>query len=61
MVDTLILACGLVLIIEGLAPALFPNKWKSYLLKITEQSTADIRNIGLFIVIIGVLIIWLSS
>ncbi|MDX2368572.1 MAG: DUF2065 domain-containing protein, partial [Colwellia sp.] len=32
MTDTLLLAFGLVLIIEGVAPALFPNKWRAYLL-----------------------------
>jgi len=61
MTDTLILAFGLVLIIEGLAPALFPNKWRSYLLKLAEQSAADIRNIGLFILILGVIVVWLSQ
>ena len=61
MTDTLLLAFGLVLIIEGLAPALFPNKWRSYLLKLAEQPVGDIRNIGLFIFALGALIIWLSQ
>ncbi len=61
MTDTLLLTFGLVLIIEGLAPALFPNKWRAYLLKLTEQSVADIRNIGLFILVLGTFIIWLSQ
>ena len=61
MSDTLLLALGLVLIIEGLAPALFPNKWRNYLLKLAEQPAGDIRNIGLFILTLGVIIIWLSQ
>jgi uncharacterized protein YjeT (DUF2065 family) len=61
MTDTLILALGLVFMIEGLAPVLFPNKWKSYLFKLSEQSAAEIRNIGLFLVIIGGIIVWLSQ
>ncbi len=61
MTDTLILAFGLVLIVEGLAPALFPNKWKNYLLKLTEQPTADIRNIGLFILTLGAIVVWLAQ
>jgi len=61
LTDTLLLAFGLVLIIEGLAPALFPNKWKSYLLKLTEQSVGDIRNIGLFILVLGAIVIWLAQ
>lgn len=61
MTDTLILAFGLVLIIEGLAPALFPNKWRNYLLKLVEQPVGDIRNIGLLILMIGVFVVWLSQ
>lgn len=61
MTDTLLLAFGLVLIIEGLAPALFPNKWRNYLLKLAEQPAEDIRNIGLFLLAFGVIVIWLSQ
>ena len=61
MTDTLLLALGLVLIIEGLAPALFPNKWRTYLLKLAEQPTTDIRNIGLLVLLLGVMVIWLSQ
>jgi uncharacterized protein YjeT (DUF2065 family) len=58
MTDTLILAFGLVLMIEGLAPALFPNKWRKYLQKLAEQPTKDIRNIGLFILTLGAIVIF---
>lgn len=61
MTDTLLLAFGLVLIIEGFGPALFPNKWRSYLLKLADQSAGDIRNIGLFILTLGTIVIWLSQ
>lgn len=61
MTDTLLLAFGLVLIIEGLAPALFPNKWRAYLLKLAKQPIADIRNIGLLILLSGIIVIWLSQ
>ena len=61
MTESLVLAFGLVLIIEGIAPALFPNKWRNYLMKIAEQSPEDIRNIGLFILALGVIVIWLSQ
>jgi uncharacterized protein YjeT (DUF2065 family) len=61
MTDTLLLAFGLVLIIEGLAPALFPNKWRGYLLKLAEQSVTDIRNIGVFVLLLGIIVIWLSQ
>jgi len=55
------LAFGLVLIIEGFAHALFPNKWRNYLLKLAEQPASDIRNIGLFILALGIIVIWLAQ
>jgi len=61
MTDTLLLAFGLVLIIEGLAPAFFPNKWRAYLLKLAEQSITELRNIGFFILLLGMIVIWLSQ
>jgi len=61
MADTLLLAFGLVLIIEGVAPALFPNKWRAYLLKLAEQPIANIRNIGFCVLFLGVIVIWLSQ
>jgi len=61
LTDTLMLAFGLVLIIEGFAPALFPNKWRNYLLKLAEQPASDIRNIGLFILALGIIVIWLAQ
>ncbi len=59
--DTLLLAFGLVLIIEGIAPALFPNKWQAYIRKLAEQPITDIRNIGLFVLLLGVIVIWISQ
>ena len=61
MTATLLTAFGLVLVIEGIGPALFPNRWRKYLLKLSTQSVTDIRAIGLFILALGVVIIWLSQ
>ena len=59
MVDTLFMALALALIIEGLIPALFPNKWRNYVLKLAEESTASIRNIGVSLIIFGAFILWI--
>ncbi|KKL01431.1 DUF2065 domain-containing protein [Rheinheimera mesophila] len=48
---------GLVLIIEGVAPLLFPNRWRSYLKKIAEQPTAQMQQLGGILVIAGVLLL----
>jgi uncharacterized protein len=50
-------ALGLVLIIEGLGPMLFPNKWRSYLQKIAEQSTTQMQQLGGILVTAGVLLL----
>ena len=51
-------ALGLVLIIEGLGPMLFPNKWRSYLQKIAEQPTAQMQKLGGILVTAGVLLLF---
>jgi uncharacterized protein YjeT (DUF2065 family) len=59
MVETLFMALAFALIIEGLIPALFPNKWRNYVLKLAEESTSSIRNIGVGLIIFGAFILWL--
>jgi len=59
MIETLFMALALALIIEGLIPALFPNKWRNYVLKLAEESTSSIRNIGVSLIIFGAFILWL--
>ncbi|WP_127020176.1 DUF2065 domain-containing protein [Rheinheimera mangrovi] len=49
---------GLVLIIEGLGPMLFPNKWRSYLQRIAEQPTAQMQQVGRILVLAGVLLLF---
>ena len=53
-------ALALALIIEGLIPALFPNKWRAYVLKLAEETPQSIRSIGVSIIVIGMVILWLS-
>jgi len=57
-IDILLTAIALALIIEGLIPALFPNKWRAYVLKLAEESPQAIRSIGITVVIVGLLILW---
>jgi len=59
MLDTLLMALAIALIIEGLIPAFFPNKWRNYVLKLAEESPASIRNIGISLIIFGAFILWL--
>ena len=59
MAETLFMALAIALIIEGLIPALFPNKWRNYVLKLADESTSSIRNIGVSLIIFGSFILWL--
>lgn len=57
--ELLLTAIAIAFIIEGLIPALFPNKWRSYVLKIAQESPANIRTIGLSAICIGAFMLWL--
>jgi len=59
MTTTLLMALAIALIIEGLIPALFPNKWRNYVLKLAQESTASIRNLGVSLIVLGGFILWL--
>ena len=54
----LIIAIGLVLIIEGLLCALFPSKIKNMSNLIATMSPNNLRTIGVVFAIIGFIIIW---
>ena len=56
--DWLLPALALVLIIEGLGPLLFPNKWRRYLLQVSQQPSNQLRQVGGVLVVFGVLLLF---
>ncbi|GLX78144.1 hypothetical protein tinsulaeT_14840 [Thalassotalea insulae] len=58
-IELLMTALAIALIIEGLIPALFPNKWRAYVLKLAEETPQAIRSIGITIILVGAIILWL--
>ena len=58
MITTLLMALAIALIIEGLIPALFPNKWRAYVLKLANEPVSAIRQIGILLVLIGAVLLW---
>lgn len=58
MLNTLLMAIAIAFIIEGLIPALFPNKWRAYVLKLANEPVNAIRQIGIFLVLTGLILIW---
>ncbi len=59
MLTTLLLAVGLMLVIEGVLPFLAPNLWREAFRRLTEMSDGQIRFIGLSAMVAGVLLLFL--
>ncbi len=56
---TLLLAFGLMLVIEGLLPFVAPRVWRETFRRVTELTDGQLRFIGLTSVIIGVALLTL--
>lgn len=54
-------AFALMLVVEGIGPLLFPNRWRSFILKLAEEKTNNIRQIGFVLVIIGSILLFLNN
>ena len=50
---------GMVLIIEGMMPLLFPRIWQSYIRKLANEPVSAIRHIGAVLFCIGLVMFWL--
>ena len=55
------MALGLVAVIEGLVLALVPLRFEDLLKVLRDTPVQKIRNIGLGVVALGVVIIWLAQ
>ncbi len=53
MVGSLLIACALVLVLEGLGPMLFPSKWKRYIIQLATLPAEQLRTVGGVMVTIG--------
>lgn len=47
-------ALAIVCIIEGLGPLLMPDRWRLYLLSVSQQPSNGLRQVGGVLVIMGV-------
>lgn len=59
--DTLIIALGLVLVLEGLAYALFPQGMKEAMRQIQGLPLEALRLMGLIAVTLGAAVVWFAS
>lgn len=58
---TLLMAFGLMLVIEGLLPFLAPRLWRDTFRRVTEMADGQLRFVGLTSIIIGLAMILLFS
>jgi len=59
--ETLLLALGLMLILEGLMPMLSPHRWRLLFEQRLQLDDSLIRFFGMFMVICGLLLFWFVS
>jgi uncharacterized protein YjeT (DUF2065 family) len=51
---TLFVAFALLLIVEGLGPMLFPNKWQKFIQQVAQQPLNQLRSMGGVMVVVGI-------
>ncbi|ELE2043308.1 DUF2065 domain-containing protein [Vibrio vulnificus] len=61
MSNSLWVALGLVLIVEGLGPLLAPRGWRNMVAQLSEQPDNQLRRIGGCLVVAGVVIAYMMS
>ncbi len=55
MPESLLAACALVLVLEGLLPLIAPRIWREAFSRLTQLSDGQLRFIGLISIVIGVI------
>jgi uncharacterized protein YjeT (DUF2065 family) len=55
---SLLLALGLMLILEGLMPMVLPRLWKSLFEQMLKMQDGQIRFFGMLMVLAGISVIW---
>jgi uncharacterized protein YjeT (DUF2065 family) len=53
--ESLLAACALVLVLEGVLPLVAPRAWREAFRRLTELSDGQLRFIGLIAIVMGVL------
>jgi len=61
LLETLLLALGVMLILEGLMPMVSPLRWRRLFEQLLQLEDGQIRFFGVFMVVSGLLLFWLVS
>lgn len=57
MLDSLLLAVGIVLVLEGLMPLLLPHQWRAMFRQLMALTDGQLRFVGLIAVVSGLLLV----
>ena len=57
MPETLLGACALVLVLEGLLPLVAPRAWRDAFRRLTDLSDGQLRFIGLIAIMVGAVLL----
>ncbi len=57
MTDSLLTACALMLVLEGILPFLAPATWREMFRQLTQMRDGQIRFIGLTSMLIGIVLL----
>ncbi len=57
----IMVSLGIVLIIEGIGPLLFPNRWRAYLKEISNQNQQLLQRLGGGLVTAGIVLLIIFS
>ena len=58
MWETLLAAVALMLVLEGIIPFLYPNKWRNMVAMLAQISDRQLRIMGLVSMLIGVALLY---
>jgi uncharacterized protein YjeT (DUF2065 family) len=61
MDNSLLLALGFVLIVEGIGPLVAPNGWRRMVAQLSEQPDNQLRRVGGCLVVAGAVIAFMVS
>lgn len=57
MGESLLMAVGLVLLIEGLMPLVAPSQWRATMMRVAQLRDGQLRFLGMASVLVGLLLI----
>ena len=61
MWETLLAAIALMLVLEGIVPFLYPNKWRNMVAMLAQISDRQLRIMGLVSMLIGVVLLYAAK